>query len=407
MNCCRGTTVPPDATPSPDAYRENEERQAFLLQLSDAVRPLADPGDVQGEATRRLRSELSAGWCYYVNWEFHRRIGLVLRDSAREGLPSLSGTHDVSDAPEFLQLLAEGDVLNVPDYASYEKLPQRIRRNFEASGFRSMMVAPLVKNGRLIASLIVGDTDVRSWSDNETSLLIDVAERTWAAIERARAEAEQRVLSERQLVLVAELQHRTRNILAVVRSLADRTVRASAGLDDFRDRFRDRLNALVRVQGLLSRLHEHDRVTFDELIETELDALACGDGRVRLNGPKGVRLRSSMVQTLAMALHELATNAIKYGALAQAGGQLDVIWHVSREDSVDKARLHIDWRESGVQMPPNGSQPSGGGQGRELIEKALPYQLRAQTTYQIGTRGVHCTITIPVSTMPERGADNA
>jgi len=58
-------------------------------------------------------------------------------------------------------------------------------------------------------------------------------------------------------------------------------------------------------------------------------------------------------------------------------------------------------------MPPNGSQPSGGGQGRELIEKALPYQLRAQTTYQIGTRGVHCTITIPVSTMPERGADNA
>ncbi|MDG9349789.1 hypothetical protein OLF82_10930, partial [Streptococcus pneumoniae] len=86
------------------------------------------------------------------------------------------------------------------------------------------------------------------------------------------------------------------------------------GLDDFRRHFDDRLDALSRVQALLSRLNEHDRVTFDELLHAELVAMdGCTDA-VTLEGPSGVRLRSSTVHTLAMAIHELATNAMKYGA---------------------------------------------------------------------------------------------
>lgn len=206
-----------------------------------------------------------------------------------------------------------------------------------------------------------------------------------------------RELQERQQILVAELQHRTRNLIGVVRSMSDKTARASADLPDFRIRFRDRLEALSRVQGLLSRLEEHDRVTFDELIETEFAAVGSGTDRVRLDGPKGVRLRSSTVQTLAMALHELATNAAKYGALGQADAQLVVTWRVQDDDAQGGPWLHIDWRESGVKMPSPASKPSGSGQGRELIEKALPYQLGAQTNYKAGLDGVHCIISIPVS----------
>lgn len=212
---------------------------------------------------------------------------------------------------------------------------------------------------------------------------------------------------ERQRVLVAELQHRTRNLIGVVRSMADKTARASADLSDFRDRFRVRLEALARVQGLLSRLNEHDRVTFDELIETELAAMGGGADRVRLDGPRGVRLRSSMVQTLAMGLHELATNAVKYGALGQPGGRLAVTWRLTPDGGADRPRLLMDWRECGVEMPPAGSKPGGGGQGRELIEKALPYQLSAETSYELGPDGVHCTISIPISTTPAQGAAHA
>lgn len=208
---------------------------------------------------------------------------------------------------------------------------------------------------------------------------------------------EMRALQERQHVLVAELQHRTRNLMAVVRSMADKTVRASADLSDFRIRFRDRLEALARVQGLLSRLNEHDRVTFDELIQTELAALDGSSERVTLSGPTGVRLRSSTVQTLAMALHELATNAVKYGALGQASGKLAIAWFVEPAGQDDKPWLHIDWHETGVEMPSATSAPRGTGQGRELIERALPYQLKAKTSYTLGADGVRCTISIPVS----------
>lgn len=206
-----------------------------------------------------------------------------------------------------------------------------------------------------------------------------------------------RELQERQRVLVAELQHRTRNLMGVVRAMADRTGEASADFADFRDRFRDRLEALVRVQGLLSRLNETDRVAFDELIRNELAAMDGAVDRVTLDGPAGIRLRSSMVQTLAMALHELATNALKYGALGQPGGQLAISWRMASPDTRGRPRLHIDWRESGIKMPPAGAAPQGSGQGRELIEEALPYQLDAETSFELGPDGVHCTITLPVS----------
>ena len=212
---------------------------------------------------------------------------------------------------------------------------------------------------------------------------------------------------QRLQVLVAELQHRTRNLMGVVRSMVDKTVRASADLPDFTSRFRVRLEALSRVQGLLSRLNDHDRVTFDELIRTELAAMDGGAERVTIDGPLGVRLRSSTVQTLAMALHELATNAIKHGALGHSAGQLAISWVLEPEGEGGQPWLHIDWRESGVTMPAP-REPSGNfGQGRELIEKALPYQLGGRTSFRFEPDGVRCLIAIPVSASRSAGEPGA
>jgi len=206
---------------------------------------------------------------------------------------------------------------------------------------------------------------------------------------------------ERQKVLVAELQHRTRNLIGVVRWIAEKTARASADLVDFRDGFRERLDALARVQDLLSRLNEQDRITFDDLIRAEISVIHDGADRVTLLGPPGVRLRSSTVQTLAMALHELTTNAVKYGALAQPSGLLAVTWRFELSSEDGKPWLHIDWRERGVRMPQAGATARSG-QGRELIEQALPYQLRAKTSYAFECDGVHCTISVPVSAASEK-----
>ena len=129
--------------------------------------------------------------------------------------------------------------------------------------------------------------------------------------------------------VVAELQHRTRNLISVVGTIAKGTLRSSETFEDFSATFQERLEVLGRAQGLLFRTHEGGRVTFDELINTELAAqcVAAGEhGQITLDGPKGIPLLSRTVQSLAMALHELMTNAVKYGALKQPNGRLTVRW---------------------------------------------------------------------------------
>ena len=209
---------------------------------------------------------------------------------------------------------------------------------------------------------------------------------------------EEKETTDRMDVLLAELQHRTRNLIGVVRALASRTLRASASLEDFRDRFGDRLEALARVNGLLSRLGEGERVTFDELLETEIEGHGLADevgpgGKVSLRGPRGVSLPSASVQTLALALHELLTNAAKHGALRHREGHLSIAW-----DMADEAEptLRLEWRETGFDVAAGANAAAGRGYGRELIERALPFQLGANTTYELGPHGLVCVVTIPV-----------
>jgi len=208
-------------------------------------------------------------------------------------------------------------------------------------------------------------------------------------------------LQKHQSVLVTELQHRTRNLMAVVQAVTLRTLKGVSNLEDFRKCIDDRLQALARVQGLLSRRDGALRVPFDLLLREELSAHvaldAQGNGeQVSVDGPRGVALRSGIVQTFALAIHELATNAVKYGALASPEGRLTVRWGVRPRD--DRARtLWVDWLETGVADVPNANEkPRGGGYGRELLERALPYQLGARTHYGFEEQGIHCTIELEV-----------
>ncbi|HVG49695.1 MAG TPA: PAS domain S-box protein [Rubellimicrobium sp.] len=203
-------------------------------------------------------------------------------------------------------------------------------------------------------------------------------------------------LQERQGILVAELQHRTRNLMAVVTSIAHQTMVRTGPTDAFREAFDHRLAALARVQGLLSRA-DQEPITIRALVKLELDALGAEEGeRVRLDGPF-VRIRPTIVQTLALAVHELATNARKYGALSDEEGHLVVEWHLKEVEG--ERRLHLEWLEDGI-SPSEPAEPSSaegwGGYGRELIERALPYALDAQTSYELGPTQLRCMINLPL-----------
>lgn len=215
----------------------------------------------------------------------------------------------------------------------------------------------------------------------------------------ARVAQQETALSDREDrlgVMVAELQHRTRNLISVVGAIADDTLRTSQSLDEFKGRYHDRLAVLGRAQGLLFRDTGSGPVTFGELLHSELAAQSIpegDDGRVTLEGPPDVPLRSGTVQMLAIVLHELVTNAVKHGALGKDTGHLAISWR--RTSSPDDGRpwLHLDWKETGVAIPADAAT----GRGRLLIERALPYQCGAKTTYEMEPDGLRCTISLPAA----------
>jgi PAS domain S-box-containing protein len=204
---------------------------------------------------------------------------------------------------------------------------------------------------------------------------------------------EERATADRMEIMVAELQHRTRNLMAVLQSIVAQTLEASEDLGSFKARIDERLIALSRAQQLLSR-SEQEPVTIGALVRLELDTLG-GDGRpgrIDICGPE-VRLRNSAVQMLALAFHELAIDARKHGVLAADRGRLQIAWDVEQVRNIPCLRLQwIEERPVCVAV-----QRDRQGYGRELIERALPYSLNAETCYQLDETGLRCTISLPLT----------
>jgi two-component sensor histidine kinase len=235
---------------------------------------------------------------------------------------------------------------------------------------------------------------VRDEDGNVAGLLViafDITDHLRIASALVAEMSELQRLQSHQRVLVAELQHRTRNLLAVVRAIASQSFEGRIN-DSALESFLQRLSALGRAQGLISRA-ECDRVNLSDIVWTELEAHApSARSRLEVHGP-AVRLSSHQVQTVALALHELVTNAVKYGALRAAEGRLSVTWETWLSSN-GRQRLALLWRESGVEMPSQALIRRG--QGRELIENSLRFSLHAETQLVFSSDGVWCRIELPV-----------
>ena len=199
-----------------------------------------------------------------------------------------------------------------------------------------------------------------------------------------------RRLQDRQSWLVAELQHRVRNILTVIRSIFQRTREMTQDADEVADHFKGRLDAMARTQVLAT--HNAARVVdLESLIRDELLSVGVRDGpETSISGPD-VPLPFDMAEPIALAIHELTTNALKYGALRTSGAELDIRWDVNMNYGGQR-RLDLYWTESGV--PAVSVPPARKGFGRELIEEALPYRLDAKTDLKFAGNGVRCSISI-------------
>src|SRR5262245_40100694 len=192
---------------------------------------------------------------------------------------------------------------------------------------------------------------------------------------------ERRSSEDHKKMLIAELDHRVKNMLACVAAIAKRSQERSRSVQEFLNVLNGRINSLANAHALLSR-SRWEGVGVDELVRSEL-ARCTNDGNHLIEGPDLV-LTAEATQSLAMVLHELTTNATKYGALSNRCGQVSVCWS-QRSSSKSKECLALEWRETGG--PPIAVQgPSG--YGSSVIRDLIPYELGGSVDYVLAPEGV-------------------
>ena len=633
-----------------DALRASEERQAFLLRLSDALRPLADAAEIQATTTRMLGAHLDLDRAMYgeVEGEPGSETGTIRGQyvrPARGGEPSAVPFPDrFTFGPFGKATMAgryRGDLLVVADIDAAPGFEPAERAAWAAAGVKAAVVAPLVKAGRLVAEFGVHSATPRAWTEAETSLVRDVAERTWAAAERARVEGalresekryrglfetmdegylvsdvifdedgravdiayveanpaairmvgvdlrgrrlrevsadyeaywyeiwgrvartgqsermeryaspegiwyafyvfkpepeapgsarvavlfsdatkrkraeaalrsseerfrqfaaassgalwvrdaatldmeyvspaisavygiapdaflgsvsiwaaallpedreaalanlerarageavvhefriqrpgdgrfrwirntdfplyddqgqvqriggiaedvtEARLAVEHTAVLLAELQHRVRNIMAVVRAIAARTGERAESVPEYADAMAGRLLTLARVQALLTQA-ANAGVGIAGIVRDELAAQAPQADQFALDGPDLI-LAPKTAEVLTLAVHEMTTNALKYGALATPHGRVAVRWATFERHAAPW--LGFDWIEEGAPGPA-ASAPRRRGFGTELIEGRIPYELGGRGRLAVGAGGARCRLEFPL-----------
>src|SRR4249919_35677 len=203
--------------------------------------------------------------------------------------------------------------------------------------------------------------------------------------------SERKAAEQRQKLLMDELNHRVKNTLATVQSLASQTARTAHTPAVFRERFEGRLIALSKAHDQLTS-HHWESADLRELLSGSLAPYAgAGPERVVLRG-EDVVLRPRAVLTLAMAVHELTTNAAKYGALSVSGGRIEIQWQPVRADN-SRPVLHIDWLERGG---PPVADPGQRGFGSKLIEGSIAAELGGTARLTFEPEGLHCQIAVPL-----------
>jgi two-component sensor histidine kinase len=202
--------------------------------------------------------------------------------------------------------------------------------------------------------------------------------------ERKRAE-------ERQRMLVSELDHRVKNVLASVTAVAHRTREDSGSLDAFLQVFDGRIQSMANAHRLLSQ-GRWEGVSLADLVHKEL-APCVGEGSASVEGPE-VLLSPEATQSVAIVLHELVTNASKYGALATKHGRISVRWHWQWDS--EARRLALEWVETGGSpvIPPRHT-----GYGTDTIRNLIPYELGGLVDLTFDAAGVRCRIELPSSAL--------
>lgn len=234
------------------------------------------------------------------------------------------------------------------------------------------------------------------WSLSENDAAFDLrVSLLEIVLRRIDAAARERLRAwQQEKLLMAELDHRVKNTLANIQAIVSQASRSAASLSSFTEGLDRRIRSMSRAHSLLTQ-SRWEGVLIDALIHEELDAYKAEQPNYSLDGPE-LALAPKIALSLSLALHELATNAVKYGALSVASGHVQISWTFDAVKGVE-----LSWRESGG---PTVTTPKRRGFGSTLIERALAMETAGSSKLIYEPSGVACVITLPASTVQRVGA---
>lgn len=201
---------------------------------------------------------------------------------------------------------------------------------------------------------------------------------------------ERRQHEERMATVMAELNHRVKNTLAVVDAIASQTLRRANSLNSFKKSFGERLRAIANVHSLLTGT-DWEGCSLEEIVRSEIDPRLASPNQASIGGPE-LTLSPKQCLALHMVIHELATNAMKYGALKCEAGHLEIAWETQSRDGVPW--LNFEWQERCEGKLNASSEP---GYGSSLIEQTVNYELRGELKKELAPSGLSCAISFPLS----------
>ncbi len=239
--------------------------------------------------------------------------------------------------------------------------------------------------------LEVDSRELRTFVQDDIDFLQNYANLLASAIDRAGIQRELAERALRQEVLGHELQHRINNMLATIRAIARMTRAKSQTLDEFAKAFDDRLAAVARTHVLLSRTRI-GAVDIREVLAQELSVHGAVEGENLTQRGPTVLIPERQAQVLSMAVHELATNAVKHGALSMDAGYIDVSWDT--QDRGHEKELRVHWRERGVRIA---HEPVRSGYGSEILKRSIPHMLHGRFDRTFHPDGLECTISFALA----------
>lgn len=341
-----------------------EQRRTGLLHLGDQLRDMNTVGDMTRTATAIVGQVLDVTRAAFGHFDDTTEYLIVEPDWTAEGVASVAGRHRLDDYGDLRKGLLRGEALIVADATTDARTAAKF---VAAAAFdvRSFVNLPIRHSNRTVAVFIVHDHQPHAWRQEELTFLRNVADRLEVGIARLQADTEQQVLNH-------ELGHRLKNTFAMIQAIATQTLRAASDQEAV-GTFIERIHALSTAHDVLLQ-DNWASATVRAVAESVLHAL-CDKSRFDILGVH-MEIGARATLSLSLLLHELTTNAIKYGSLSNDGGRVAIAWRVNGADG--EAVFALDWREVGGPLV---EMPNKKGFGSKLIEMGIMGTREIQLRY--------------------------